>query len=682
METNKNLLIVIAFASLFLLGIVGFGANAVFAENQVKPGKFVIEPPTLINLGFEWYVEGDDNRNAAVEVWYRRVGDRDWKQGLPLFRLFYEQTIYNPFNYVAPNMFAGSIFDLEADTEYECAFIMSDPDEDGVVGDPVDWHLQYGPNYQRKALKLVTVRTRAEPKPFVGGKTYHVYPRGYTGPKEQPAFTGLLSAYYTGMSNTDHYNVYPPRVEPGDTILVHAGVYIDTARYVYGGSGLGTIFDGTYRLTKSGTADKPIVIKAAGDGDVIFDGGGNYNLFNVMATNYTYFEGITFRGTDVAIEAGQKEITGSVGLTVKKCRFEDIGIGVHTDWSGSKNFYVADNVFIGRDDPTKLLGWRGATWEKFPGYPRPVKSLYAVKVYGSGNVVAYNYVANFHDGIDNATYGNPDGNPNVIMDRRSVAIDFYNNDISNIADNCIESDGTMHNTRMLRNRCFNVAHRALSVQPGLGGPAYWIRNIVYHDPEGGSTKWFDNAAGVVILHNTLIGQSAQHGTGYTDYTTSNVHFRNNLILEQGAFAGAFPEIFYMDTFTNYTSSDYNGYMPYPGAVYSYVWKSPPFNLLADYVGPREYRAYKTLAEYSAGTGQEKHSILVNYGIFNKVSEPNPADPQHLYNPADFDFGLRPTAVAIDAGCILPNVNDGFTGRAPDLGALEFGQPVPHYGPRP
>jgi len=30
---------------------------------------------------------------------------------------------------------------------------------------------------------------------------------------------------------------------------------------------------------------------------------------------------------------------------------------------------------------------------------------------------------------------------------------------------------------------------------------------------------------------------------------------------------------------------------------------------------------------------------------------------------------------------LPTVTDGFTGRAPDLGALELGQPLPHYGPR-
>ncbi|MCC7174082.1 MAG: hypothetical protein IT159_02715 [Bryobacterales bacterium] len=36
--------------------------------------------------------------------------------------------------------------------------------------------------------------------------------------------------------------------------------------------------------------------------------------------------------------------------------------------------------------------------------------------------------------------------------------------------------------------------------------------------------------------------------------------------------------------------------------------------------------------------------------------------------------------AIDAGVVLPGVNDGFTGAAPDLGALELGAPEPHYGP--
>ena len=36
------------------------------------------------------------------------------------------------FDVVSPNMFAGSIFDLEPDTLYEARFVLSDPD--GLLG--------------------------------------------------------------------------------------------------------------------------------------------------------------------------------------------------------------------------------------------------------------------------------------------------------------------------------------------------------------------------------------------------------------------------------------------------------------------------------------------------------------------------------------------------------------------
>ena len=58
--------------------------------------------------------------------------------------------------------------------------------------------------------------------------------------------------------------------------------------------------------------------------------------------------------------------------------------------------------------------------------------------------------------------------------------------------------------------------------------------------------------------------------------------------------------------------------------------------------------------------------------FMHVTPPNMDDPQHVYDPADFDFRLKPTSPAVDAGIELPNITDGFTGKAPDLGAIEAG----------
>ena len=62
--------------------------------------------------------------------------------------------------------------------------------------------------------------------------------------------------------------------------------------------------------------------------------------------------------------------------------------------------------------------------------------------------------------------------------------------------------------------------------------------------------------------------------------------------------------------------------------------------------------------------------------------PDPDNITKVYKLEDFDFRLKPDAPAVDAGCILPNINDDFTGKAPDLGALEVGKPIPVYGPRP
>ena len=117
---------------------------------------------------------------------------------------------------------------------------------------------------------------------------------------------------------------------------------------------------------------------------------------------------------------------------------------------------------------------------------------------------------------------------------------------------------------------------------------------------------------------------------------------------------------------------------------------PPPDVTADYNGPGHQAALQTrrfasLAEYSQATRQDQHSILVDYDIFMNVPKLDRNDlkkVQKVYKAEDFDFRLKPNASAVDRGVVLPNVNDGFAGRAPDLGALETGKPVPHYGPRP
>ena len=64
-----------------------------------------------------------------------------------------------------------------------------------------------------------------------------------------------------------------------------------------------------------------------------------------------------------------------------------------------------------------------------------------------------------------------------------------------------------------------------------------------------------------------------------------------------------------------------------------------------------------------------------------MTPPDPSKRHAVYHAVDLDFRLKETSKAVDAGVAIPTVNDGFTGRAPDLGAIEAGKPAPRYGPR-
>src|SRR5215472_3218524 len=91
----------------FLMGL------SVVADAQttgVTPGQFVVEPPTLTSLGFEWYITGDDVRHSYVTVQYKKASDTAWTQGMNLLRIQNEVNAQASGigTYTAPNMFAGS----------------------------------------------------------------------------------------------------------------------------------------------------------------------------------------------------------------------------------------------------------------------------------------------------------------------------------------------------------------------------------------------------------------------------------------------------------------------------------------------------------------------------------------------------------------------------------------------
>ena len=142
-------------------------------------------------------------------------------------------------------------------------------------------------------------------------------------------------------------------------------------------------------------------------------------------------------------------------------------------------------------------------------------------------------------------------------------------------------------------------------------------------------------------------------------TGANRHWRNNLILGQSTA----PAIFSVTTSTAYSSSDYNGFRPNPGAAYSFQWQCPAARrqLRRDAVRRRRRRwtrcgacrcsrrgrgaerrsrcsptSSRRSEQYAKASGQDRNSVLVDYDVFVNVPklDRDPKTVQRLYNFSD------------------------------------------------
>jgi len=116
-----------------------------------------------------------------------------------------------------------------------------------------------------------------------------------------------------------------------------------------------------------------------------------------------------------------------------------------------------------------------------------------------------------------------------------------------------------------------------------------------------------------------------------------------------------------------TDVDYDGF-DWGRASRPFAWEVP--------LGQR--RTFSDLASFAQAVGIEQHGLRLRKEELFDIADilaylREPYSPRRLT--------LRAGSPAIDAGQPLPNVCATYQGRAPDLGAYEFGLPPPHYGPR-
>lgn len=405
------------------------------------------------------------------------------------------------------------------------------------------------------------------------------------------------------------------------------------------------------------------VLSSAKPGDIIDLSAGSYNAFTITKDG-TEGKPLVIRSTKGAVvkgtvDASNRKFVHISGLIANRIRFDYSrrvsimknkvtlvgqfdGIGA---WHRAEDVYVADNVVIG---PTawkeSALGSSGANQGE------------CILVNGPGHVIVHNRVTGCRDNI---SFFEGKG---IAVDQ--LSIDVIGNDIYSAGDDGVEADFCEHNCRIMRNRFTNV-FIAMSSQPGLGGPVYFIRNVTYSNVFNAVFKLNRGSIGDVALHNTTV-KIGDALAGTPGKTHARQYFRNNLFIggKGGTYNGwssGDGRIVYMPDAANNGSYDYDGFG----------------SLVGKYSGKIGSVAFSSFAELRSKT-TEKHAVQVNLSVFAKAV-PFPTSPFPAKSPPD--LRLKAGSAAVDKALYIPNINDGFSGKAPDLGAYEVGQALPQYGPR-
>ena len=379
--------------------------------------------------------------------------------------------------------------------------------------------------------------------------------------------------------------------------------------------------------TRDGSASKPLVYRCS-------FGQATFTHIDLNKRNYVFIEGLTVNNPN---EKGFGiRFDGARNCVIRNCTVNAV-YGIVAYKPGVENCYISDNVVNGVCDWTNAaMGAHGDNIGE------------GIELTGPGNVICYNRVTGFRDCIST-------------MEGRHVVnqtcIDIYNNDIYRAPDDAIEADFCFSNCRIFRNRITNC-YVGLSSQPGMGGPTYFYRNVMYNVVHA-AFKLKRYSQGDVVLHNTVIKVGT--GLGGND-TMDYAYFRNNL-----AIGGPTGDVNW---------GDYGAGNPFAADIID-----PGIHSDFDYDAVGTYEV-----PYIARIGGTPFSEVEDHGIekitlertFTGIEFPFPPIPGRGVP----DLRPKPDSRVIDAGVSIPNMNDNFLGSAPDCGAYEAGQDLPHYGPRP
>ena len=684
--------------------------------------------PTFENMGVEVRHLGDNNFNATGDVFYRVKGQGVWKQGHPLVMV--GDTMVDPKTGATTNpRFYTSLFRLQEGTAYEVKVELKDPD--GVAKQPE----VITANTRNSKVPTGSGKHRyANPAAAGGGdgskaKPFNTLEAAFkgAGPGDTihlaKGFYHVYSALTSPMSGTDAawvhilgepgavitdadpkvsgpgkltwepvqkdvdgrqiYKLALPNVHrimvrktPGDPATAtplwkftdtkieerfpgpHRGIELrDMVENYTAMNDLGVYLlqpDCVYLIPPKGMDDTAKIDLQVSRQDPTWDP--KYPVTKIILAHHILIEGVTFEHS--------LNLRATSHLILRRVRgfLHDPRISLG-DYS-----LVEDSIFV----HNAATGWELAPpartdrgnefWDSWHRLKNGINDTHLMTP-GKSAVIRYNHIHGFGNVIQY-----PD-------DKKNFNIDVYRNLIEFAGDDCVEPDGPGINWRVYENRFHNFLN-GLSDSPISTGPFFVVRNI-FQDYCQSAFKIRNKAKGKTLYYHNVTCPQRDPLT-YAGTKTNGPRPATWPIPEaerpyEGfAFAPDEGGDVWMRTRNNILIG---GDRPYK---YHRKDKRPPvesYDFDFDALGWMQDGAQKSFKQVG-GT----HAVMLK----------SPFDLAGFKDYKGGDLRLSPGVAAslTDAGEIVKGINDGgpeawqYKGKAPDIGLVEAGEALPHYGPRP
>jgi parallel beta-helix repeat protein len=636
-----------------LSGLLGAGlALAPAGARSETVADALAVTPTFHAAGLRLSVTGDENGDAQAALFYRAAGADEWRPALPLAR-------------IDGRRFAGSLFSLTPGTDYEARVVLTDPDDENPT--------EVTTTFQTRAEEVLGGGRSAAS----GGRVWHVATNGRPGAKG-----GETTPLKTIQQAVD-------RAEPGDIVLVHPGIYRESVTVRQSGTpsdylqiraaGPGVLLDGAEpRLEQVDTRDNwradgkgtYWATLATAPGYVAANGGRLYHYGTLEDLRASaagvaggWFYDPSTRRLMVALPNGGDPDTvpmqvarlphaflvdgvrcvsiegfeiSAYGLNafgkgiflrdashciVRENRVHNVNVGIWVKGAARDNLIEGNEVF-----DTSLTGW---PWERVKATDADGAAITLAG--GPGNVVRGNRLHGVFHGLVASTWDD------LTNEGYNTDLDVYDNEITDIGEDCLAPQGACINVRFWGNRLSDM-RVGLSLAPITVGPLYALRNSVV----GFRQAWVrlsNGSAGPCYLYHNSAATTRPDASGILGAGPwQNLVLRNNALQATGATI-ADPQSGGAPLPTDPASLDNDA-----------LFTTDPshFVMLANV-------PYATLVELQVGTGQELDGL---------------SDPPGFADPAAGDLHLLPDSPLIDRAVPLPNVSDSFLGTGPDIGAYE------------